>query len=207
MKQDNYWAAWQQNRLNFILEKYDKSFFKGKSVLELGSCNGFFGNFFQSIGSDVVIYEGRQENVDYIKNRYPNLTKVYQKDLDTAKWDLGQYDIIINFGLLYHLHYHHAVHLENCIANCELMFLETVVYDSFRSEISFKSEWGFDQSLSKVGGTPSTSYIEDIFTKNNVSFEKFTDSSLNGDIHKYDWVDSDRKIRAPHTRRFWILKK
>ncbi len=42
------------------------------------------------------------ENVEKIKEYYPELN-VQQYDLDTNSWEFGKWDIIINFGLYYHL--------------------------------------------------------------------------------------------------------
>jgi hypothetical protein len=128
-----------------------------------------------------------------------------QYNLDTAEWKWGHYDIIINFGLYYHLEKYHKEHLENCINNCDLMFFETVVYDSFETGIYFRYETGYDQSLSNNGGTPSTLYVESIFNENNKNYEKFKDSSLNAYNHHYDWPDADSKIFNQWSRRFWIV--
>jgi hypothetical protein len=86
------------------------------------------------------------------------------------------------------------------------MFFETVIYDSFDSEIFFKEENGDDQSLSYIGGTPSTSYIENIFDSNNVKYTKFNNSELNGHPHFYNWEDVNSKIFDLHSRRFWIIE-
>ena len=94
--------------------------------------------------------------------------------------------------------------MENCINNCDLMFFETVVYDSFESGIYFRYEEGYDQSLSNNGGTPSTSYVENIFKSNNKNYEKFKDSSLNAYSHFYDWEDTGNNIFHQNQRRFWI---
>ena len=43
MKQTTYHPDWQINRINFILSKYPKEFFKGKRILEVGAYNGYIG--------------------------------------------------------------------------------------------------------------------------------------------------------------------
>jgi hypothetical protein len=204
IKESWYHPDWQVNRINFILSKYPKEFFKGKRILELGACNGYISAYFKLIGAEVFVVEGRSENVEKIKEYYPDLN-VEQYNLDTPDWKWGHYDIIINFGLYYHLEKYHKEHLENCINNCDLMFFETVVYDSFESGIYFRYEEGYDQSLSNNGGTPSTSYVENIFSINNKNYEKFTDSSLNAYEHFYDWKDTGNNIFHQNQRRFWII--
>jgi hypothetical protein len=87
------------------------------------------------------------------------------------------------------------------------MFFESVIYDSHDAEIYFRNEIGDDQSLTNLGVTPSTSYVENILKENNVSYEKFKDSSLNNYQHKYDWPDTGFKVFNQFDRRFWIIQK
>ena len=206
LKETGYHPDWQKNRIDFILSKYPKEFFKGKRILELGAYNGYIGAYFNTLGAEVHCLEGREENVNNIKRDYPNITAECV-DLDSSDWNWGYYDIIINFGLYYHLEKFHKEHLENCINNCDLMFFETVIYDSNESEIYFREEEGDDQSLTPIGGTPSSSYVEDIFKQHPLEYEKFSDGSLNGGYHNYDWVDTGNKVFSAWTRRFWIVKK
>jgi hypothetical protein len=206
MKITTYHPDWQINRINFIHLKYPKEFFKGKRILEVGAYNGYIGAYFASLGADVHCLEGRLQNVNNIKNDYPFLNTELA-DLDTPDWKWGHYDIIINFGLYYHLETYHKEHLENCINNCDLMFFETVIYDSFEPEIYFRQEYGWDQSLSTIGGTPSTSFVENILIQNDISYTKYTDSLLNGNGHHYNWPDTGLKQVDAYSRRFWIIQK
>jgi hypothetical protein len=206
IKQTTYHADWQQNRINFILSKYPKEFFKGKRILEVGAYNGYIGAYFNTLGAEVHCLEGRTENVVNIMNDYPNITAEVA-NLDTNEWNWGKWDVIINFGLYYHLEKFHKEHLHNCINNCDLMFFETVVYDSKEPEIYFRTEQGDDQSLTTIGGTPSTSYVENILNENAVTYKKYTDPFLNNYQHKYDWPDTGGKIFNQFHRRFWIIKK
>jgi endogenous inhibitor of DNA gyrase (YacG/DUF329 family) len=201
-----YHPGWQKNRIDFILSKFSKDFFRDKTILELAPFNGYIGAFFHLLGAKVHCVEGRQENMNNIKSCYPFLS-VECKDLDTPYWDLGRYDIIINFGLYYHLEKYHKEHLINCINNSSLMFFETVVYDSNNDKIFFRNETGNDQSLSEIGGTPTTSYIENILKRENANFNKYTDLSLNSGGHHYDWEDKNSEVYDQASRRFWIISK
>jgi len=206
IKETTYWPDWQKARIDYIISIYGKDFFRGKRILELGSFNGYIGAFFQNLGADVLSLEGRESNVENIKKDYPKL-KYQVANLDTNQWIWGEWDIIINFGLFYHLHNFHKEHLINCISNCKLMFFETVVYDSFSNEIFYRNENGKDQSLTNIGGNPTTEFVEYIFKNNNVNYTKITDSKLNGGPHKYDWIDRNTKQLDLHARRFWIVTK
>ena len=203
----NYHPQWQVNRIKYILSLYGEDFFKDKTVLELGAFNGCIGSYFQSIGSHVTSIEGRLENVKNIKKDYPHIENVIHHDLDTPDWDWGHFDIIINFGLYYHLENYHKEHLTNCVNNCDIMFFESVIYDSSEPEIYLRKEIGVDQSLSDIGGTPSLKYIENIFSENNVNYEMHTSSILNGNGHIYDWESIYDNKLEPTCRRFLIAKK
>ena len=209
LKESLYHSDWQNKRINFILSQYPKKFFVGKKILELGAFNGYIGAYFQSIGADVYSIEGRPENLKNIKIRYPEL-KSDCADLDSPEWEWGYYDIIINFGLYYHLEKFHKEHLINCINNCDLMFFETVVYDSPNSELYFRNEANgkfLDQSLSEVGGTPSTKFIEDLFDDLNCSYKKCISSELNSELHTYNWDASGVQHYNEYYRRFWIVNR
>jgi hypothetical protein len=205
-KETSYHPDWQVNRINFILSKYPSDFFKGKRILELGAYNGYIGAYFSALGAEVHCVEGRAENVVNIKNDYPQITAECA-DLDSPNWNWGHYDIIINFGLYYHLEKFHKEHLINCINNCDLMFFESVIYDSSKPEIYFRHEVGDDQSLTSIGGTPSTSYVENILKETNINYTKYRDSALNNWEHKYDWPDTGFKVFNKFNRRFWIISK
>lgn len=204
IKDSWYHPDWQTARLQFILSKYPTDFFKGKRILELGACNGYFSAYFNSIGAEVLAVEGRLENIQKIKEYYPELN-VEQADLDTNEWKWGKWDIIINFGLYYHLEKFHKEHLENCLNNCDLMFFETVIYDSFKSELYFRYEEGYDQSLTNNAGIPTTLFVESIIENNNKKYQKFKDTSLNAYAHFYDWEDTDNNLFNENQRRFWIV--
>jgi hypothetical protein len=110
----------------------------------------------------VTCVEGLYENYEIMSKKYPNV-KALNCNLDTDEWTFGKFDIIINFGLFYHLEKNHKLHLKNCIDNCDLLFFESVILDYNDSKIHFREESGIDQSLSEIGGTPTSQYVEDIF--------------------------------------------
>lgn len=205
MRRSNYHREWQDARVNFLIQTWGKDFFQGKRILELGSHNGYIGNRLYELGAVVHSVDGRKENVKMIRETYPHLN-AKEVDLDTVRWTLGTWDIIINFGLLYHLERFHKEHLVHCINNCRMLFLETVIYDSIDPELYFQYEQGSDQSLSGRSGTPSTSFIENILEEEGVVYTKYTSSLLNGGKHRYDWTDANTKIYDTYARRFWVAE-
>lgn len=206
MIESNYHKDWQQYRLEFLLKQVPKDFFEGKAVLELGPLNGFFGASLHALGANVTCVEGRLEHIKAINKTFPQL-KLLHADLDSPEWFFGKFDIIINFGLFYHLNKYHKEHLLNCLDNCDTMFFESVVYDSPKAEIFHRLEEGYDQSLSNVGGTPSTSFIENIFKEKRVLFKKYCDEELNAVCHCYNWKDEFNESYNEYRRRFWITRR
>ena len=87
------------------------------------------------------------------------------------------------------------------------MFFESVIYDSYENEIYFREEGGNDQSMSRLGGTPSTSYVEDIFKEEKVKYTKYTNEELNHSGHHYNWPDTGQKRFDSWSRRFWVVTK
>jgi len=194
---------WINARINFIKKLYPLDFFKNKTLLELGSCDGYIGNAFSEMGCDVTCVEGKNSYCRIIKNKFPHL-KLIHTDCDTEKWEFGKFDIIINFGILYHLQYNHETFLTNCINNCNIMFLESVIYDSPTNELYYREELGVGQGLSGIAGTPSTSFVENILQKSETTFTKYSDPTLNGGGHIYDWIDCNGGFDC-FKRRLWIV--
>jgi hypothetical protein len=205
MSHDNYHTEWQTARVNFLIDNWGSAFFKGKTVLELGSYNGFIGNKLSELGALVQSVDGRQENVDYINRNYPHLNAIVC-NLDSPDWSFDKWDIIVNFGLLYHLETYHKEHIVNCIQNCNTLFLESVIFDSNEPEIYTRHETGPDQSLTDQGGTPSTSYVENIFREQNLKFTRHFSRVLNGGYHVYDWQENNTRVLNPFARRMWYVE-
>jgi hypothetical protein len=206
IENSEYNKAWQENRINLILSLYDKSFFKGKKILELGAFHGDIGNYFSTLGAEVTCNEGLRSNYVTMRNKYPNVKSI-NSDLDTPNWDFGKFDIIINFGLYYHLENHHEEHLKNCLNNCDLLFFESVILDSDDSKIHYREESGIDQSLSEVGGTPTAKYVENLFGNFDVDYKRYDVARLDSSPHSYSWVETNSGIFDGYKRRFWIVSK
>lgn len=211
----DYNDNWQLYRLDFILSRYPESFWKDKTVLELGAHNGYFGSKFQEYGAKVKCVEGRESNVKAMKDFHKNLD-IELYDLDTQEWPWGHYDVIINFGLYYHLATYHKEHIKNCIENCDLMFFETRVVEAPGPALFYRLESGEDQAMpeNNYAGTPTTNFVEAIFRNNQAKYELILDKKLNPDgsekqnyLWKEDFHDDWRNLQFAPTekRRFWIV--
>jgi FkbM family methyltransferase len=80
-----------------------KSALKLSTALDAGCGVGFFSEILRECGLEVRAFDGRQSNVDEATRRFPE-TPFEQGDIQSdAIRDLGQFDLVLCFGLLYHL--------------------------------------------------------------------------------------------------------
>jgi FkbM family methyltransferase len=76
----------------------------GKTVLEVGGGIGLHTCFFESLGCVVTCTDGRLDNVQETKRRYPHRNaSVLDLDRETDLRHLGTFDLIYCYGTLYHL--------------------------------------------------------------------------------------------------------
>lgn len=99
----------------------------GKTVLEVGAGIGDHTTFFIDRGCSVVTTDGRPENLEVLKRRFPNLESHFL-DMEQPQLNFGRkFDIVYCYGLLYHLK--DPVPAINYMANhcAGLLLLETCV--------------------------------------------------------------------------------
>ena len=177
---------------------------KNKTLLELGGGLGDNGNEFHKLGCKVTSSDARVEHTKKGKKKHPHLDyKVI--DGDKIKID-KKYDIILHWGLLYHLA-EIENHFKNVCENCDIMFLETEVADSDDDTFFFiKKETGLgpDQAFNNKGIRPSEKYVEKVLSKNGFKYLMIKDPIVNSSIHKYDWDIENTKTHPKGWRRFWV---
>jgi len=80
-----------------------KPLFAFKTALDVGCGLGFFAQILHEAGLDVRAFDGRKENVEEGKRRFPSI-KFEQGDIQNREIvQLGTFDFVLCFGLLYHL--------------------------------------------------------------------------------------------------------
>jgi SAM-dependent methyltransferase len=204
------YVEWRRTRIEKIQEIFGKKFFEGKTILELGCGYGHIGKYFQEVlNSKVTFCEGKEEFIEEIKKNNPN-SEVIKLDQDNL-WNLERkFDIIIHWGVLYHLD-NWQQDLECAMKHSDLIFLESEVSNSDDDSfvLKFNDHDGYDQALNVKASRPSASFIEKIITKNNFSFKRYDDASINNGIQKYNWkVTNTKEIVDDYgKRRFWVLRK
>jgi hypothetical protein len=201
-----HYDNWTVSRFNGLKKYINIEYFKDKTCLELGAGYGHNGNIMSQFGAKVTSSDVRTEHVNEIKKRYPHLETI-QIDCDDVNLQLNEYDIVLHWGVLYHIQ-HLKEHLKIVLQKCNVLLLETEVCDSDNeTEIKLLSENGYDQAYHGVGSRPSSAYIEKILTENGFEFKLIKDSILNSGYHIYDWELTNSKNTKNGLRRFWICWK
>ena len=133
----------------------------GKTVLELGAGIGDHTSFFLDRSCEVVVTEGRQQNLEILRSRYSDIETI-QLDLDTPDLKINQqFDIVYCYGLLYHLQKPTQA-IEFMAGSCQkMLLLETCV--SFGEEESInlcKEVANFpSQAISGDGCRPTRKWV------------------------------------------------
>ena len=155
----NYREA-QLTRLVNLFSHVDLDRWRGQRILEVGAGLGHIGDFFAQLGFAVTSTDGRPEHVAAMRDRGRD---AFVLDLDqVTSDDLTGYDIVLSFGVLYHLE-RPAEFLAACGAAVNTLFLETAVCDATAPVIQWVSEatgWrGADQALRGRACRPSPSWV------------------------------------------------
>ena len=202
---EGHYIDWTNTRMNTMKKYVKSSFFRGKKLLELGGGRGHNGNEFSKLGCVVTSTEIRKEHLEDGKKLHPNLV-FKQFDCNTQKIS-KHYDIILHWGVLYHIENVKA-HLENVLQRCNYLFLETEVVDSHASICPLvEEEDRYDQAFHKVGSRPSPVLIEEMLKNDGFDYKMITDSMLNSGFHRYDWPSQNSSHFQDGLRRFWICWK
>jgi len=73
------------------------------TALDAGCGVGFFANILREASLSVTAFDGRIENVEEARRRFPQIS-FEQGDIQSSEiCKLGQFDLVLCFGLLYHL--------------------------------------------------------------------------------------------------------
>jgi SAM-dependent methyltransferase len=197
------YIEWRENRIKG-LEKYLKAdFLINKTLLELGCGTADVGHMLSQKGAIVVSCDARKEHLEIANTMYPHIrTFIYDGDEELIK---DKYDIILHWGLLYHLDSKNLVlHLQNIMNCCDYLFLETEVCDFDDIEILITKEEGFDQAYNKNGSRPTEKYVEKYIYENGFECKMIKDEILDSPFHIYNWENTNTKTWRHGLRRYWI---
>ncbi|HEV2197125.1 MAG TPA: class I SAM-dependent methyltransferase [Candidatus Acidoferrum sp.] len=74
-----------------------------QTAVDVGCGLGHFSKILKSLDLDVTAVDGRQQNLDEAQRRNPNIRFLRFDVEDPAIQSLGKFDLVLCFGLLYHL--------------------------------------------------------------------------------------------------------
>lgn len=74
-----------------------------QSAIDVGCGQGYFANVLNQLSLDVLGVDGREANTDAARSKYPHIRFVAADVEDPAISKLGDFDLVLCLGLLYHL--------------------------------------------------------------------------------------------------------
>lgn len=196
------------SRLMNLFAHEDLRSWKGMKVLEVGAGLGHIGEIFRALGFDVTSTDGRANYVERMRKRGREALVL---DLDrTPVHEVGHFDLILAFGVLYHLS-----EPQQFLSSCEgasVLLLETIVCDTSDSTLLKVAEpkgvRGQDQALNVYGCRPSPSWVEaECRAAGFGNVRDISTSLANWPTGSYDWEPrNDRSWRRDgvNLRKMWV---
>jgi SAM-dependent methyltransferase len=162
----------------------------GRRVLEVGAGVGRLTGFFIDRGCSVVVTEARSENVAELRRRL-QMVATREADVEESMSDLGRFDVVFCYGLLYHLESPLRA-LRNMAAVCDdLLLIETMVCDSRDAVLLLEDETkSVNQALQGLAHRPSPSYLA--MALNRIGFDHVYAASDPPDHpdYRFSWLDN-----------------
>lgn len=199
-----HYNSWWRCRREVLIKLLVSEFFKGKTVLDIGSGNGTFANTLHELGAIVTCSEGRLEHIECLKSKYPHLVTRCRHDNYEQNISIPFHDVICHFGTLHHVQ-NFEQHFKSLEGKSKYIFLDCEVLDSDRIDLKAEvNDAGYDQSLSGTSHYTTAEYIENMLVNCKMKFMRIVDKSLNTSMHKYNWQVSNTEKHIPGQHRFWI---
>jgi SAM-dependent methyltransferase len=126
------------------------------TALDVGCGLGYFAGLLQSLGLKVSAVDGRHGNVEEARRRFPEIP-FHQFDAEDPKVrELGIFDLVFCFGLLYHLENPmNAVRHLHAMTR-ELLLIEAVTFPGEEPIMALVDEGtGEDQALNRIAFYPT----------------------------------------------------
>ncbi len=210
-----------RQRVEFLNNNFNDYFINSQTVVNMGAHVGDISFLIcENINKDLSFLneEGREYIHSEGKGKYN--TQFNWLNIDYEKCNLSGLkaaDIVINFGLLYHISPEKAFELvqQSVKRTKKIMFLETEVLDC-DNEICYLTHDGSPQKRDKamVGLEirPSISWVENALKVEGYRFERLENTGIynhdgNGKNFIYDWKPQNTKLYNSYLRKFWAIYK
>ena len=176
---------------------------EGKTVLDVGCGVGHLSGFFAERGARVVCVDARPENIARLRSLYPGReAHVANVEVDRLS-ELGRFDIVFCYGLLYHVENPIAA-LRNIAGCCaEVLLLETVVTDYPRPVFQLEDEPPAtkNQAVSGFGCRPSPAFVAMALSRIGFSFVYTSDTHPNHPDFDFEWTGDGESSREGNLLR------
>jgi 2-polyprenyl-3-methyl-5-hydroxy-6-metoxy-1,4-benzoquinol methylase len=175
---------------------------EGKRVLDVGCGVGHLAQFFVRQGCDVLCLDARNENLARLNALYPNLkAQVFDIEKDSIT-DLGTFDVVFAFGLLYHLENPFRA-LRNLSTLCrELLLIETMVSDHHLPLVVMTEETSaYSQAVANIGCRPTPSFVALALRNAGISFVYAPRIQPNHPDYGFVWKNDLNDSRDGHLLR------
>ncbi len=140
-----------------LLDLKDQRISKPRRAIGNGGCGlGHFSEFLRSIGFRVTAVDGRIQNVEEAKRRHPDIVFHTLDAESPALLDLGKFDLVFCFGLLYHLENPFRVVRNLRALTSKLLLAESMIYPGLKPRMDLVDEGTTeDQALLHIAFYPT----------------------------------------------------
>jgi hypothetical protein len=205
-----HYDEWTERRIAWMVANHGEDVVRGRTVLDIGGGRGHVAERLLDMGAaSVEVVEGRLENIRAGASR-PGLTFTHvnlERGLHSAA---EAYDVVVNFGIIYHVVNWERMLIESVAKARELVFIETEVIDSESEATRYvlEDQSVYDWALAGVGTRPSEFEVDRLLARIPHSQpSKVLDAALNAEFHRYDWEPQLDGLVENGLRRFWTVKR
>lgn len=137
-----------------------------KTVLEPGAGVGRLTEFWEQRNCQVTSLDLFASNVTENLRRHPDRKNVLCRPVEIGFSDLGMFDIVFCYGLLYHVQYPIKCLADMAQVCTGLLLLETMVHGQDDGQLHLYPQFdGADQGVSGPAYRPSRNWLMEIMTK------------------------------------------
>lgn len=130
------------------------------AAADIGCGFGHFAGILLRRGLQVTAVDGRTENADEAKRRFPELTTAVHNVEAASLRELGRFDFVLCYGLLYHLENPFAAVRNLAAITGQMLLVESVcIPGQTPSAVLYEEERDVDQGLNYHAMIPTESWL------------------------------------------------